>query len=135
MDGATIEIEPLVKSGTIDGGSWAITPAGRQVITTSGHTQDNNFHTNGGDGTATWSLHYSVSKTSGTRSGSVGPYSSQAEADAAADSARESAINELRGEAQRMVDNAINTAKQQLASLQFRFEETTIPYGFESYTG
>lgn len=135
IDGATIEIEPLVTSGAIDGGSWAITPAGRQVITTSGHTMDDAYHQNGGDGTAAWSLHYSVAKTSGTRSGSVGPYSSQSEADAEANSARENAINELRGEAQRMVDAAITAAKNQLSNLQFRFEETSIPYGFEACTG
>ena len=135
IDGATIEIEPLVKSGSIDGGRWAITPASKQVITTAGHTMDDAYHTNGGDGTAAWSLHYSVSKTSGTRSGSVGPYSSQSEADSAAASARANAINELRGEAQRMVDAAIASARQQLANLQFRFEETGIPYGFEAFTG
>lgn len=135
VDGAVIEIEPLTKSGSIDGGSWAISPAGNQTITTSGHTMDDAYHTNGGDGTAAWSLHYSVSKTSGTRSGSVGPYSSQSEADSAADSARNDAIRELRGEAQRMVNAAISSARQQLASLQFRFEETGVPYGFETFTG
>lgn len=135
IDGATIEIEPLVKSGSIDGGSWAISPVSKQTVTTSGHTMDDAYQTNGGDGTAAWSLHYSVSKTSGTRSGSVGPYSSQSEADSAAASARANAINELRGEAQRMVNAAIASARQQLASLQFRFEETGIPYGFEAFTG
>lgn len=39
------------------------------------------------------------------------------------------------GEAQRMVDAAIASARQQLANLQFRFEETGIPYGFEAFTG
>lgn len=135
VDGATIEIEPLTKSGSIEGGSWAISPAGKQTVTTSGHTMDDAYHTNGGDAAAVWSLHYSVSKTSGTRSGSVGPYSSQAEADSAADSARENAIRELRGEAQRMVDAAIASARQQLSSLQFRYEEICVPYGFEAYTG
>ncbi len=135
VDGAVIEIEPLTKSGSIEGGSWAISPAGKQTITTSGHTMDDAYHTNGGDATAAWSLHYSVSKTSGTRSGSVGPYSSQSEADAEADSARENAIRELRGEAQRMVDAAIASARQQLSSLQFRYEEIGVPYGFEVFTG
>ena len=135
VDGATIEIEPLVTSGTIDGGSWSISPADKQVVVTSGHTMDDAYHQNGGDGTAAWSLHYSVAKTSGTRSGSVGPYSSQSEADSAANSARENAINELRGEAQRMVDAAIASARQQLASLQFSYIETGIPYGFEAFTG
>lgn len=37
VDGATIEIEPITKSGSIDGGSWSISPAGKQTVTTSGH--------------------------------------------------------------------------------------------------
>lgn len=135
IDDAIIEVEPLTKSGSIDGGSWSISPASQQTITTSGHTMDDNYHVNGGDASASWSLHYTVSKTSGTRSGSVGPYGSQSEANNAADSARESAIRELRGEAQRMVDAAIASARQQLASLRFRYEEIGVPYGFEAYTG
>ncbi|MCM1440175.1 MAG: SpaA isopeptide-forming pilin-related protein [Roseburia sp.] len=135
VDGAIIEIEPVTKSGTIDGGSWAISPADKQAVTTSGHTMDENFQNNGGDASASWSLRYEVSKTSGTRSGSVGPYSSQEEANSAAASARDSAINELRGEAQRMVDTAIASAKNQLANLKFRYQETGVPYGFELFAG
>lgn len=135
VDGATIEIEPLVTSGTIDGGSWSISPADKQVVVTSGHTMDDSYHLNGGDATASWNLHYSVSKTSGTRSGSVGPCSSQEEADIEADSARRDAEAQLRTEAQRMVDSAIAAAKNQLSSLQFRYEETGVPYGFGMVTG
>ena len=40
VDGATIEIEPITKSGTIDGGTWNISPADKQTVTTSGHTND-----------------------------------------------------------------------------------------------
>ena len=57
VDGATIEIEPITKSGSIDGGSWSIRPADKQTVTTSGHTNDNNYHLNGGDASASWSLH------------------------------------------------------------------------------
>ena len=82
-----------------------------------------------------WSLHYSVTKTStSSRSGREGPFSSQAEADAAAASAKDSAESDLRAEAQGMVDRAIATAKSQLASIDFRFEETVIPVGFELFT-
>ena len=49
VDGATIEIEPITKSGSIDGGSWSISPAGKQTVTTSGHTADDNYQKNGGD--------------------------------------------------------------------------------------
>lgn len=135
VDGATIEIEPVTKSGSIEGGSWSISPAGKQTVTTTGHTQDEHYQSNGGKASASWSLHYAVSKTSGTRSGTVGPYSSQEGADSAASSARESAIAELRNEAQGMVDNALAAARNQLSSLQFRYEEVSVPYGFEKNWG
>lgn len=135
VDGATIEIEPITKSGSIDGGSWSISPAGKQTVTTSGHTADDNYQKNGGDADASWSLHYAVTKTSGTRNGQVGPFTTQEAADAAANSARDAAIAELQGEAQNAVNNAIAAAKAQLGSIQFRYEEITVPYGFGKYWG
>ena len=135
VDGATIEIEPITKSGSIDGGSWSISPAGKQTVTTSGHTADDNYQKNGGDAGASWSLHYAVTKTSGTRNGQVGPFTTQEAADAAANSARDAAIVELQGEAQNAVNNAITAAKAQLGSIQFRYEEITVPYGFGKYWG
>ena len=135
VDGATIEIEPITKSGTIDGGTWNISPADKQTVTTAGHTNDDNFQNNGGAASASWTLHYSVSKTTDSRSGRVGPYTTQDEADAAADSARDAAIAELQGEAQRMVDNAVASAKAELANVKFRYEEVGVPYGFEMYWG
>ena len=135
VDGATIEIEPITKSGSIDGGSWSINPAGKQTVTTSGHTADDNYQKNGGDAGASWSLHYAVTKTSGTRNGQVGPFTTQEAADAAANSARDAAIAELQGEAQNAVNNAIAAAKAQLGSIQLRYEEITVPYGFGKYWG
>ena len=135
VDGATIEIEPITKSGSIEGGSWSISPAGKQTVTTSGHTADDNYQKNGGDAAASWSLHYAVTKTSGTRNGQVGPFTTQEAADAAANSARDSAIAELQGEIQNAVNNAIAGAKAQLGSIQFRYEEITVPYGFGKYWG
>ena len=135
VDGATIEIEPVTKTGTIEGGSWSISPAGKQTVTTSGHTNDNNYHLNGGDAAASWCLHYAVTKTSGTRNGRVGPYTSQEAADGAANSARDAAIAELQGEVQNAVNNAIAAAKAQLGRIQFRYEEITVPYGFGKYWG
>ena len=135
VDGATIKIEPITKSGSIDGGSWSISPAGKQTVTTSGHTADDNYQKNGGDAAASWSLHYAVTKTSGTRNGQVGPFTTQEAADAAANSARDAAIAELQGEAQNAVNNAIAAAKAQLGSIQFRYEESTVPYGFGKYWG
>ena len=135
VDGATIEIEPITQSGTIDGGTWNISPADKQSVTTAGHTNDDNFQNNGGAASASWTLHYSVSKTTDSRSGRVGPYTTQDEADAAADSARDAAIAELQGEAQRMVDNAVASAKAELANVKFRYEEVGVLYGFEMYWG
>ena len=135
VDGATIEIEPITKSGSIDGGNWSISPTDKQTVTTSGHTADDNYQKNGGDASASWSLHYAVTKTSGTRNGRVGPFTTQEAADAAASSARDSAIAELQGEAQNAVNNAIAAAKAQLGSIQFRYDEITVPYGFGKYWG
>ena len=39
VDGAVITVTPSQTSGSVDGGSWKMTPAGAQTITTSGHTQ------------------------------------------------------------------------------------------------
>ena len=135
VDGATIEIEPITKSGTIDGGSWSISPASVQTVTTSGHTNDDNYQNNGGAASASWSVHYTVSKTVDGRSGSVGPYTTKEAADAAANNERDSAVAAIQAEAQSAVNNAIASAQTQLASLQFRYDEVTIPYGFESYWG
>lgn len=135
VDGATIEVEPITKSGTIDGGSWSISPAGVQTVTTGGHTNDDNYQNNGGAASASWSVHYTVSKTVDGRSGSVGPYTTKEAADAAANSERDSAVAAIQAEAQSAVNNAIASAQAQLASLQFRYDEVTIPYGFESYWG
>ena len=135
VDGATIEIEPITKSGNIDGGSWSISPTDKQTVTTSGHTADDNYQKNGGNAGASWSLHYAVTKTSGTRNGQVGPFTTQEAADAAANSARDAAIAELQGEAQNAVNNAIAAAKAQLGSVQFRYEEISVPYGFGKYWG
>ena len=136
VDGAVITVTPSRTSGSVDGGSWQMSPAGAQTITTSGHTQDDSFHLNGGDGSATWTVHYEVSKTStSTLSGQEGPFTSQAEADAAAEAAKNAAIGQLQNEAQGMVDAAIAAARAQLANITFAYDEITIPHGFDSTPG
>ena len=136
VDGAVITVTPSRTGGNVDGGSWQMTPAGAQTITTSGHTPDDNFHLNGGDGSATWTVHYEVSKTStSTLSGQEGPFASQAEADAAAEAAKNAAIGQLQNEAQGMVDAAIASARAQLANITFSYDEITIPHGFDSTPG
>ena len=136
VDGAVITVTPSQTGGNVDGGSWQMSPAGAQTITTSGHTQDDNFHLNGGDGSATWTVHYEVSKTStSTLSGQEGPFTSQAEADAAAAAAKNAAIGQLQNEAQGMVDAAIASARAQLANVTFAYDEITIPHGFDATPG
>lgn len=136
VDGTVITVTPSRTGGSVDGGSWQMTPAAAQTITTSGHTQDDSFHLNGGDGSATWTVHYEVSKTStSTLSGQEGPFASQAEADAAAEAAKNAAIGQLQNEAQDMVDAAIAAARAQLANVTFAYDEITIPHGFDSTPG
>ena len=136
VDGAVITVTPSRTGGSVDGGSWQMSPAAAQTITTSGHTQDDSFHLNGGDGSATWTVHYEVSKTStSTLSGQEGPFTSQAEADAAAEAAKNAAIGQLQNEAQGMVDAAIAAARAQLANITFSYDEITIPHGFDSTPG
>ena len=136
VDGAVITVTPSQTGGSVDGGSWQMTPAAAQTITTSGHTPDDSFHLNGGDGSATWTVHYEVSKTStSTLSGQEGPFTSQAEADAAAEAAKNAAIGQLQNEAQGMVDAAIAAARAQLANITFAYDEVTIPHGFDSTPG
>ena len=136
VDGAVITVTPSRTDGSVDGGSWQMSPAAAQSITTSGHTQDDSFHVNGGDGSATWTVHYEVSKTStSTLSGQEGPFTSQAEADAAAEAAKNAAIGQLQNEAQGMVDAAIASARAQLANITFSYDEITIPHGFDSTPG
>ena len=136
VDGAVITVTPSRTGGSVDGGSWQMTPAAAQTITTSGHTQDDSFHLNGGDGSATWTVHYEVSKTStSTLSGQEGPFTSQAEADTAAEAAKNAAIGQLQNEAQGMVDAAIAAARAQLANITFSYDEITIPHGFDSMPG
>ena len=136
VDGAVITVTPSRTGGNVDGGSWQMTPAGAQTITTSGHTQDDSFHLNGGDGSATWTVHYEASKTStSTLSGQEGPFTSQAEADAAAEAAKNATIGQLQNEAQGMVDAAIASARAQLANVTFAYDEITIPHGFDSTPG
>ena len=136
VDGAVITVTPSRTGGSVDGGSWQMTPATAQTITTSGHTQDDSFHLNGGDGSATWTVHYEVSKTStSTFSGQEGPFASQAEADAAAEAAKNAAIGQLQNEAHGMVDAAIASARAQLANITFSYDEVTIPHGFDTTPG
>ena len=119
LDDAIFKLTPNPSSGTISGGTWTIVDP--QIVTTVD-----------GAATATWTLHYEVTKTSSTTlSGKEGPYTSQEEANAAAEAAKNNAIAQLQNEAQSMVDAAIAEAKDQLAEITIDYEETTVPHGFD----
>lgn len=141
VDDSIIDIEPLKKNGEIDGGNWTISPATKQTITTSGHTDDNNYQNNGGTGRVAWTLKYSVTKTVDGTSGEVGPngpdgqpFGSQAEADAAAANAKAQAESNALNEAKNQVANAVSSARNQLNTLLFSYKETKVPYGFNADT-
>ncbi len=135
IDDAVFEITPSATGGSIDGGSWRLTPAGSQTVTTGGHVMDDTYHSTGGSASACWTMHYSVSKTSGSASGNVGPFDSQEEANAAANTAQSEAVSRLQGEAQAAVDAAIASARSQLANITFTVRETSVPNGFDAHTG
>ena len=95
LDDAIFKLTPNPSSGTISGGTWTI--GDPQIVTTVD-----------GAASATWTLHYEVTKTSTTTlSGKEGPYNTQEEANAAAEAAKNNAIAQLQNEAQSMVDAAI----------------------------
>ena len=135
IDDAVFEITPAATGGSIDGGNWSLTPAGSQTVTTSGHVMDDTYHTTGGNASVSWKMHYAVSKTSGSANGNVGPFDSQEEANAAANTAQSEAVSRLQGEAQAAVDAAIASARSQLANISFTVKETSVPHGFDAYTG
>lgn len=119
LDDAIFKLTPNPSSGTISGGTWTI--GDPQIVTTVD-----------GAASATWTLHYEVTKTSTTTlSGKEGPYNTQEEANAAAEAAKNNAIAQLQNEAQAMVDAAIAEAKAQLAKITIDYEETTVPHGFD----
>lgn len=119
LDDAIFKLTPNPSSGTISGGTWTI--GDPQIVTTVD-----------GAASATWTLHYEVTKTSTTTlSGKEGPYNTQEEANAAAEAAKNNAIAQLQNEAQAMVDAAIAEAKAQLATITIDYKETTVPHGFD----
>ena len=135
VDGAGIDIAPILDGipADINGGSWTITPAGKQSVTTGGHTQDNSYHLNGGDASATWTVHYSVSK-SASQSGSVTANSEQdadAQASVAQSAAQSACENQVNGE----IEAALSAVHGYFDNLKFSHDEVTIPHGFDSTPG
>ena len=135
VDGAGIDIAPILDGipSDINGGSWTITPAGNQSVTTGGHTQDNSYHLNGGDASATWTVHYSVSK-SASQSGSVTANSEQ-DADAQASAAQSAAQSACESQVNGEIEAALSAVHGYFDSLKFSYDEVTIPHGFDSTPG
>ena len=135
VDGAGIDIAPILDGipSDINGGSWTITPSGKQSVTTGGHTQDDSYHLNGGDASATWTVHYSVSK-SASQSGSVTANSEQ-DADAQASAAQSAAQSACESQVNGEIEAALSAAHGYFDSLKFSYDEVTIPHGFDSTPG
>ena len=135
VDGAGIDIAPILDGipSDINGGSWTITPAGKQSVTTGGHTQDNSYHLNGGDASATWTVHYSVSK-SASQSGSVTANSEQ-DADAQASAAQSAAQSACESQVNGEIEAALSAVHGYFDNLKFSYDEITIPHGFDSTPG
>ena len=135
VDGAGIDIAPILDGipSDISGGSWTITPSGRQSVTTGGHTQDDSYHLNGGDASATWTVHYSVSK-SASQSGSVTANSEQ-DADAQASAAQSAAQSACESQVNGEIEAALSAVHGYFDSLKFSYDEITIPHGFDSTPG
>ena len=135
VDGAGIDIAPILDGipSDINGGSWTITPSGKQSVTTDGHTQDDSYHLNGGDASATWTVHYSVSK-SASQSGSVTANSEQ-DADAQASAAQSAAQSACESQVNGEIEAALSAAHGYFDNLKFSYDEITIPHGFDSTPG
>ena len=135
VDGAGIDIAPILDGipANINGGSWTITPAGNQSVTTGGHTQDDSYHLNGGDASATWTVHYSVSKST-SQSGSVTANSEQ-DADAQASAAQSAAQSACESQVNGEIEAALSAVHGYFDSLKFSYDEVTIPHGFDSTPG
>ena len=135
VDGAGIDIAPILDGipSDINGGSWTITPSGKQSVTTDGHTQDDSYHLNGGDASATWTVHYSVSK-SASQSGSVTANSEQ-DADAQASAAQSAAQSACESQVNGEIEAALSAVHGYFDGLKFSYDEVTIPHGFDSTPG
>lgn len=104
-----------------------------QSVTTSGHTSDDNYHLNGGDGSVTWTVHFSVSK-SASQSGSITANSEQ-DADAQASAAQSAAQSACEGQVNGEIEAALSAAHNYFDNLKFSYNEVTVPHGFDAFGG
>lgn len=121
LDDAIFTITANQTGGSISGGTWSIDEPQKVVTTVDGAAS------------ATWVVHYEVTK-SASQSGSITANSEQdaitngqAQANqqqAAAQAACEAQVNSE-------IDAALAAAKEQLSQITFSYEETTVPHGFD----
>ena len=135
VDGAGIEIAPILDGipADIDGGSWTITPDGMQSVTTSGHTADDNYHLNGGDGSVTWTVHFSVSKSASQR-GSITANSEQ-DADAQASAAQSAAQSACEGQVNGEIEAALSAAHNYFDNMKISYNEVPLNNSFDTFSG
>ena len=123
LNDAEITVSGNPANGSLDGGSWSLTPSPQVIRTVNG------------DGSVTFTYSGSVTKSaSRSASGSVTGKASQSEADSEAASQRAAAESSLRSEAradaQNQANAIANAAAQQARA--FLVRETGVPHGFDA---
>ena len=123
LNDAEITVSGSPANGSLDGGSWSLTPSPQVICTVNG------------DGSVTFTYQGSVTKSvSRSASGSVTGKSSQSEADSEAVSQRAAAESSLRSEARAAAQNQANAIANAAArqARAFLVRETGVPHGFDA---
>ena len=123
LNDAEITVSGSPANGSLDGGSWSLTPSPQVIRTVNG------------DGSVTFTYSGSVTKSvSRSASGSVTGKSSQSEADSEAASQQAAAESSLRGEARAAAQNQANAIANAAArqARAFLVRETGVPHGFDA---
>lgn len=123
LNDAEITVSGNPANGSLDGGSWSLTPSPQVICTVNG------------DGSVTFTYSGNVTKSaSRSASGSVTGKASQSEADSEAASQRAAAESSLRSEARAAAQNQANAIANAAArqARAFLVRETGIPHGFDA---
>lgn len=125
LNDAEITISGNPANGSLDGGSWSLTPSPQVIRTVNG------------DGSVTFTYSGSITKSaSRSASGSVTGKASQSEADSEAASQRAAAESSLRSEARADAQNQANAIANVAArqARAFLVREIGVPHGFDATT-
>lgn len=123
LNDAEITVSGSPANGSLDGGSWSLTPSPQVIRAVNG------------DGSVTFTYSGSVTKSvSRSASGSVTGKSSQSEADSEAASQQAAAESSLRSEARAAAQNQANAIANAAArqARAFLVRKTGIPHGFDA---